>query len=374
MTPPLRLGIVIGRLTVRGGLERDCLAFANAWRAAGAETVLISRDFGDIPTGDHETVRVHTRGFSNHGRMQELSHALPRIRADHGCDILFGFEKLEHLDVHYSATLPWGIPSGLQALNPRRRVYHHLEQAVHGQTSPTVVYFLSEQSRSAYEEIYGPRPGRTRVLPVILHTHAPIHSDRQQARHLIRKRLGLPDGHPLLITVAIQWYQKGVDQVLSALPRIPDAHYVAVGLKDPHEMRDLAQRLGVLDRFTAMGYEEDVLTWLSAADLTVHPARNENTGLVILESIEAETPIIATTNCGYAPEIVKHGAGLVLPEDPAIDRLARVIRNALVPNTLRDLKAQSTLAARQIRTYPRVDQVARQVLSEITTYWSERMS
>ena len=57
---------------------------------------------------------------------------------------------------------------------------------------------------------------------------------------------------------------------------------------------------------------------MAAADLLVHPARNDTTGTVILEAVVNGLPVIATAVCGYAAHVEAAEAGIVIDEPFAV--------------------------------------------------------
>jgi len=77
---------------------------------------------------------------------------------------------------------------------------------------------------------------------------------------------------------------------------------------------------------------------LGAADLMLHPARVENTGLVIVESLLAGVPVIASGVCGFGEYIERFGAGTVLAEPFDADAYAAAIGAALAPARLETLR------------------------------------
>jgi len=70
--------------------------------------------------------------------------------------------------------------------------------------------------------------------------------------------------------------------------------------------RELAERLGVLDRVTFVGVVDRVAPLLAAADLLLLPSSTESFGLVALEAMASGVPVIAS-DVGGIPEVVQHG-------------------------------------------------------------------
>ena len=68
-----------------------------------------------------------------------------------------------------------------------------------------------------------------------------------------------------------------------------------------------------------LGPRKDVPELLTAADLMVHPARNEAAGNVLLEGIASGLPVICSEACGFS-DFVAEAGGVVVPE-PWSDRV-----------------------------------------------------
>ena len=90
---------------------------------------------------------------------------------------------------------------------------------------------------------------------------------------------------------------KGVDRAIEGLAKLQstegnEAQLVVVGHGKPDSYQHLARSLGVGDRVHMLGGRADVPEWMLAADLLVHPARNENTGTVLLEALANGLPLL----------------------------------------------------------------------------------
>jgi glycosyltransferase involved in cell wall biosynthesis len=130
----------------------------------------------------------------------------------------------------------------------------------------------------------------------------------------------VPAGARLLLALGRLTGQKGHDTLLRALPAVRRAHpdvVVALVGDGPLEgrMRALAAELGVADAVLLPGRTGDVTAWLRRAEALVHPSRWEGFGLVLLEAMLAERPVVAS-RVSAIPEIVADGAtGLLVPPD-----------------------------------------------------------
>ena len=158
-----------------------------------------------------------------------------------------------------------------------------------------------------------------------------------------RARLGLGAERPLLLTAArlVPW--KGIDTTIRALRRVPEAQLLIAGDgPDAPRLRALAEAEGVAGRVTFLGRvpRERLAHYFRAADYVVLLSGYEGLSHVLLESLLAGTPVIASDRGGN-PEVVQHGVnGLLVPYGDA-DALAETLRAALDGETRARLAAQT---------------------------------
>lgn len=157
-----------------------------------------------------------------------------------------------------------------------------------------------------------------------------------------RAALGLGT-EPLLLTVArlVPW--KGIDHLIRALPAVPEARLLVAGEgPDEARLRALAAAEGVGGRVMFLGRvaRERLASFFRAADYTVLYSGYEGLSHVLLESLQAGTPVIASDKGGN-PEIVVHGRNGLLVPYVSVDALAETLRGALSGETRAQLAAHS---------------------------------
>jgi len=138
----------------------------------------------------------------------------------------------------------------------------------------------------------------------------------------IRADLGLPPKAPLVVIVSRLTRLKGLEQVLEAAAivarRHPDARFLIVGETAPNEVAylDVLKRLatahGPGDRVIFTGLRADVPAVLSAADVSVMPSLNEALSNVLLESMAAGAPTVATRVGGTPEALIDGRTGLLV--------------------------------------------------------------
>ncbi|CCH34493.1 glycosyltransferase family 4 protein [Actinosynnema sp. NPDC047251] len=154
------------------------------------------------------------------------------------------------------------------------------------------------------------------------------------------------DGPLLLFFGRLEW-EKGVQDLIAALPRIRRAHrgtrvVVAGGGTHRDWLVEQARKHRVLRSVRFVGHLPDrtLAAVLAAADAVVLPSRYEPFGIVALEAAAAGTPLVASTAGGLGEVVLDGVTGLSFaPGD--VDGLARAVRSVLAdrPAAVRRAKA-----------------------------------
>lgn len=116
--------------------------------------------------------------------------------------------------------------------------------------------------------------------------------DRQAAR----ARFGLPDGVPLMGTVARLHPLKRIDLAIATLAHLPEAHLAIAGQgPDLERLQSIAKESGISDRvhFSGEMDGEAVGDFLAGLDVFVFPSEAETFGLAAVEAAQAGIPVIA---------------------------------------------------------------------------------
>jgi glycosyltransferase involved in cell wall biosynthesis len=143
----------------------------------------------------------------------------------------------------------------------------------------------------------------------------------------IRSELGIAADARLVVVVSRLARLKGIEYFLRAAaalkPRYPDVRFLIVGETsppDPAYLRDLqrlAADLGVDGQVTFTGRRSDIPAILGAADVSVMPSLNEALSNVLLESMAAGAPVVATRVGGTPEALVDGDTGLLVPPGEA---------------------------------------------------------
>ncbi len=180
-------------------------------------------------------------------------------------------------------------------------------------------------------------------------------------RERVRSELGLDPEEGVILSVGALVEAKGFDiipEVASALEgKGVDATFILIG-EGPLRRRIEAKagRLGVSDRVRLLGRKEfgETVRYYRAADVLLHPAVFEGFGLVMLESMAAGTPVVAT-RVGGAMDLIEDGVdGFLTGRDPG--EMASRLATLLLDRDLRDKMGRRGRDKALSRTWRRVAQ------------------
>lgn len=147
------------------------------------------------------------------------------------------------------------------------------------------------------------------------------------ARAAIRAEFGVPAQAPLLLTIGRLDPQKGHLDLLAALRQVvaalPTVQLIVAGAPQQasaayeQSLRAAAAAPELAARVHWAGHRDDVPALLAACDIVVQPSHWEGFGLVLVEAMAAQRPVMATA-VSAIPEVVRDGETglLVPPHDP----------------------------------------------------------
>jgi glycosyltransferase involved in cell wall biosynthesis len=139
----------------------------------------------------------------------------------------------------------------------------------------------------------------------------------------LRRELGIADDAPLVGVISRLTRLKGLEHFLEAAAmvrsRVPNARFLIVGETSPMdrdylgELQQYAERCGVAREVIFTGLRRDVPAVLSSLDVSVMPSLNEALSNVVLESMAAGAPTVATRVGGTPEAIVDGVTGVLVP-------------------------------------------------------------
>ena len=358
--PPARCGKVavsIYRYFPCGGLQKSMMDIVLELQRRNFEVTIfcMSWESEKLP-GQVAVRRLRITGRSSAAKAHKFDLALARVLKKRDFDFHLSFNKVSSADGYFVDDLPFvrtsgQIPLWRRIFSRRWRIYSAMERQVFGKKNTGIIFCQSELQKRAYQNIYGTPEDRFKLLPPgVENVYKGIVNERDERRERSRKELNIKEDEKALFFIASAFYAKGADRAIAALASLPsdqelEAKLFIIGHNDETKLRRFAGRLGVDDRVFFLGSRDDVPDLLCAADLLIHPARNEAAGIVLLEAICCGTPVLCTGNCGYAPFVSESGAAAVLKMPVSQKHLNRTLRLLLtVPGSLDELQQSAAVA------------------------------
>lgn len=376
----MRVAIVLEHLDPRrGGLEHWTWQFTRAMADRGHEMHVLARSFA--PQADHHRIRFHavTAGRS---RMQYAA-ALQRRLLGLDCDIVHETGAGWHCDVfqpHFGSRQALlerrlrAMPAVLQparrlamGLLPRYRQFQRLAARQYVNDGRLFVA-LSERVADDFVRFHGVKRDWIRIVPNGVDCARFSPGRRREFRASVREELRLGADTVLLLLVAHNFRLKGVGPALRGLKllrkRSAPVHLAILGGRRMQGYPLLARALGVRENVSFLGPRSDVVPYLAAADLLVHPTFYDSCSLVVLEALASGLPAVVSRAAG-ADELMTDGReGYVISDPRQAATLADRIERLLDPRE----RSRMGAAARELalrhsfeRNCDRIEEVYREI-------------
>lgn len=356
-----------------GGAERQAEQLARAIAAQGHHvTVVTQRLPGTAPEDELDGVRVvRAIRTCNRGALYGLSYVLSLacylLRHRRSFDLiqatylyLDAFTALATRPLHRKPVIlrPAGAgPSGDLSRLPTLRfrpLWPRLNRPIHAlilrtmHRADAVIALSSQLADELRVACFSPM--RIVRIPngVDHHRFVPVDETTRRARQAALGAAG-----PVLTFVGRLHAQKDVAALLHAAARLqeewPQIHVLLVG-EGPEEdaLRRLAGELGLKEQVSFTGSVADVIPYLDATDVFVHPSRAEGMPGSLLEAMACGLPCVAT-HIGGTVDIITDGEnGFLVPPGDAWSLGAAIARLLEDPALARRLgaRARATVEAR----------------------------
>lgn len=357
----MRLAFCLFKYFPFGGLQRDFMRISRECFERGHSIDVYTMSWeGDIPEG-YQVHQLPKKGLSNHRRALRFAKQVQAKLAQKKYDCVIGFNKMPGLNVYFAAdgcfkSRVQQQHSPLYRLNPRYRAYVELEKSVFDKHHSCKILLLNEQEKANFISCYGTTASRFHLVPPGISTDRVATPDAGFICAELRHEFGVDKRDFLIVSVATEFKTKGLERSLKAIAALPEAvrkriHFFVIGGDSPALYLPLAKKLGIEKNLIFLGARLDVERFLMAADLVLHPAVQENAGMVLIEALACGAPILTTANCGYAFHVSRAQAGRVL-ETP----FSQTALNQALLTVLNDLpSSKSTWSENALDYTSRID-------------------
>lgn len=306
-----------------GGQQRNCLRIAQKCAESGHQVTLCTRTWEGPKPKEIKVKTLGCKGWTNASRNQNFIQDLSEEIAEGNFDGVIAFNKMPRLDLYFASDPCFkakfqSANKWLGRLTKRYRLYSNWEKVVFAKGQKTQILLITDREIPLYQNLYKTEKERFHLLPPNIDKRYFKENDKLHAHNTKRKELGLSTSATILLMVGSSFNTKGVDRTIKGLATLPSkkesqTHLVILGHGKAQNYKHLAKSLNVLERVHFLGGRNDVPEWMLAANILIHPARNENTGTVLLEAMANGLPLLVSDVCGYAFHIEKAKAGKIIP-------------------------------------------------------------
>ena len=168
--------------------------------------------------------------------------------------------------------------------------------------------------------------------------------DLDDIRKKMRTKMNLNDSDVALISVGELNANKNNRIIIEAIEKLENEkiHYFLCGEGAlEKELKELAEKKGVLDQVHFLGYRTDVKELLQAADVFVMPSIREGLSRSIMEAMASGLPCVVSRIRGNS-DLIKDGEGGYLCETKNVEQYVNAI-NQLLSISLRKKMGKKNL-------------------------------
>ena len=350
------------------GVQSDVLPLAEELHRRGHDITLYCTSW-DAPHPPEwlNVIKLQSTGWTNPQRSKHFIKRLFRRLSKTPADILVAFNRIPGADFYFAGDRPIAGQSRRvwwENLSPRYRHNASLEREIFSLESATHILYSHPRQKSACQRLYGTPERRFTLLPVGIPANRKLSlEDRQGIRDAVREKYHLKADDLLLLTEGINPAAVGADRAIAAISAMPEEFHHQLKLLiscrgQLKKLRHLVHHLGLDDYVILLPQDDDMLELFPAADLLLHPVRNETAGIAPLEAIASGTPVLAAGNSGF-DHFIRESGGLVLPIPFRRSDLIRALRLLLVDRSrLDEMKRAASSYAEATDFYHRSEAAA----------------
>jgi len=307
-----------------GGLQRDFMRVAMCAQSMGYEILVYCIEWQSVIPKGFQVIEVDAPGVSNHVRHANFVKFYREDVRWRQPAAVIGFNRVPGLDLYYAADSCFEhkaqrMRASLYRRTERYKVMSGFEQSIFGQQSQTHIMLIAESQKAQYQQYYHTDTERLSLLGPGVNSDRCRPDNWPELRAAIRQEFSVQNDEFLVVLIGSGFITKGLDRVLQMLNAFPDSlaarvRLLVIGQDNPRAFLRQARSLGIADRLRIEKGRDDIPAILQGADLMVHPAYMESGGMVLIESVIAGLPVIASSACGFAHYIEEADAGIVLSE------------------------------------------------------------
>ncbi len=289
--------LVIYKYFPFGGAQRDMMLLAKKLSKSFTVEILTMEWNAIKPPKNIKIKLLKNNAFFNHKKYLIFQQKALEYIESQKDSISIAFSKLSGFDFYYAADSCFTFKNKKFFSN-----YSH-----------TKILSISEKENLIYQSIFNTDHKKFIFIPPFIDKKffeiSKIDSDPLKGYFSKNRKF--------ILFVGSGFKTKGLDRSIHAFASLPDAiqknyNFAIFGKDKANKYQKLIDQYNLSDSIKIFEGHNDIHKVMRSASLLIHPARYENTGLILLEALSQNLPIITTENCGYSHYVKNHNYSIVL--------------------------------------------------------------
>lgn len=271
---------------------------------------------GALPKEKNISVKlIESNYFFNYQRYSEFKNKVSQYIQNQTNVISISFSKISGFDFYYAADSCFASKNKnfFKNLSPRYQFFHKEEYQIFNPKSKTKILSISRKENEIYKSIYKTPDNKFIFIPPYIDKKFFIESKNK----FFFSSKYFKNNNKLLIFIGSGFKTKGLDRAIIAFSSLPlkirnNFNFAIFGKDNEKKYRKIIARYGLEDSINIFPGHDNVPQLMREATALIHPARYENTGLILIEALSQNLPIITTDNCGYSSYVENDKKSIVL--------------------------------------------------------------
>jgi UDP-glucose:(heptosyl)LPS alpha-1,3-glucosyltransferase len=328
--------LVIFKYFPFGGAQRDMMQLATRL-SKNYNVEIITMDWSGSSLPKKIKVKVlKQKSILNYLKYKKFhTQALSYIKSKKN-KITISFSKISGFDFYYAADSCFAKKNYNFLLNllPRNKYFLKEEFEIFKPKSSTKILSISKKENEIYKSIYGTNEKQFIFIPPFMDKKF-FNTDQTQSPFFLKNIFKYK--RKLLIFVGSGFKTKGLDRAIIAYKSLSknirnDYNFLILGKDNPKKYLNLINKYDLTDSVKIIEGHDKIHLIMRESSMLIHPARYENTGLVLLEALSQNLPIITTDNCGFSNYVAKDNKSIVLSSPFLQKKLNNGLSNILKNN------------------------------------------
>ena len=309
--------LIIFKYFPYGGAQKDLLQLAKKLCKKNIVEIACMEWNGNHPKEKNISVQImDSNCLFNYKRYSEFKNKVSKYLENQPNTISISFSKISGFDFYYAADSCFANKNKnfLKNLSPRYQFFHKEEFQIFNPTSKTKILSISKKENEIYKSIYDTPDNKFIFIPPYIEKRFFTETKNKPIPSI---KGYFEKNNKLLIFIGSGFKTKGLDRAIIAFSSLPEKiknnfNFAIFGKDKEKAYRKLIAHYGLEDSIKIFYGHDNIYQLMREASALIHPARYENTGLILIEALSQNLPIITTDNCGYSSYVRDDKESIVL--------------------------------------------------------------